>query len=207
MKKIMVGLLDLAQRATAGVLIVLSLPLSILLSLVIVVCSGWPLFFVQKRVGKNGRIFNMYKFRTMVVGAEDLRESYQKLNEASGPVFKIKNDPRFVGIGKFLCHSGLDELPQLINIFWGEMNFIGPRPLPVYEADKIAKKYIMVRQSVKPGIVSTWVLDGHHKMSFESWMEEDIKYIQNRSLFSDLILLSRSIGLFGNIFIQAMMGK
>lgn len=113
------------------------------------------------------------------------------LNEADGPVFKIKDDPRFFKIGKFLSHTGLDELPQLINVLKGDMALIGPRPLPVDEAMKIEKKY-QKRTDVLPGIISPWVINGHHKMKFDEWMRSDIEYIKNKSFLTDINLVFKA---------------
>jgi len=124
----------------------------------------------------------------MVNGAEGQRDSYQKLNEVDGPVFKINNDPRFTKIGGFLCHSGLDELLQLFNVVKGEMSIVGPRPFPMSEESKIENKY-KVREMVKPGIVSPWVLNGYHKMGFTKWMESDVEYVENKCLKGDLVIL------------------
>ena len=135
------------------VLIVLTLPLLLVVSGLIVVFSGFPIFFYQKRVGKNGAVFTMYKFRTMVGNAEKAKRNYVSLNESVGPAFKIHNDPRFTPIGKILSHTGLDELPQLFNVLRGDMALIGPRPLPVSEAKKL-KPWMHARQQIRPGIIS-----------------------------------------------------
>ena len=127
----------------------------------------------------------MYKFRTMVQGAEKLKKRYVHLNEADGPVFKIWEDPRYTRIGRILAHTGLDELPQLINIIKGEMVFVGPRPLPVPEAKAVPKKYD-ARFSIFPGITSLWIVKGAHDLSFRQWMELDLEYIKKRSLYLDL---------------------
>ena len=110
-------------------------------------------------------------------------------------MFKIKNDPRLTGIGKFLSHSGLDELPQLVNVVRGEMELVGPRPLPIEESKKIDKKYLSVRESVKPGIISLWVLGGYHKISFEEWMKSDMKYIKNKTGWGDAVIVIRGVGM------------
>lgn len=127
----------------------------------------------------------------MVIDAENQRQELKNLNEANGPVFKIHNDPRYTKIGRFLSHTGLDELPQLINIIKGEMAFVGPRPLPVAEAKLIPQKY-QRRLDVLPGITSPWILQGAHKLSFKEWMESDINYIKNRSLWYDTLILGKS---------------
>ena len=150
--------------------------------------SKGPVFFTQKRVGKDGRVFTFIKFRTMVLGAERLKWRYRLLNEADDPVFKIKDDPRFTNVGKFLARTGLDELAQLINVLKGEMSLVGPRPLPVNEAKKVPKKYHK-RFSILPGITSLWVVRGAHDLSFDEWMRLDIDYVENGSLFVDLKVL------------------
>ena len=174
------------------VLIFVSLPIYLILSLLILCFSGLPIFYKQYRTGLNGKKFKIYKFRTMVNGAEKDQQKLKYLNEADGPVFKIRNDPRLTNIGKFLSHSGLDELPQIFNILKGDMNLIGPRPLPVSEAKKIKKDVRTKRESVKPGILSPWILEGCHQLSFDDWMKSDISYIKNRSLKNDLNILFRS---------------
>jgi lipopolysaccharide/colanic/teichoic acid biosynthesis glycosyltransferase len=124
----------------------------------------------------------------MITTAEKMRKKYLHLNETSFPVFKIHEDPRFTKIGKFLSHTGLDELPQLINVVRGEMSLVGPRPLPVDEAHAIPDKYRR-RFSVLPGITSLWVIKGSHKLTFEKWMEYDIEYIRSSSFFKDILIL------------------
>lgn len=128
----------------------------------------------------------------MVDNAEDDQQRLRYLNEADGPVFKIRNDPRFTGIGKFLSHSGLDELPQIFNVLKGDMNLVGPRPLPVLEAEKIKKVFRTKRESVKPGILSPWILSGYHRLSFDDWMRSDIAYIDQRSFINDLGIFLKS---------------
>ncbi len=131
----------------------------------------------------------------MVVNAERLKPKLMRYNEAHGPVFKIHQDPRFTKIGKFLSHTGLDELPQLFNVLRGDMALIGPRPLPPEEAIKL-KKWQQKRHTIKPGIVSPWVFEGYHSSSFDDWMESDIQYSKNKNLFTDLILTVRAISMF-----------
>ena len=125
----------------------------------------------------------MYKFRTMYPGAEKDQEKYRHLNEADGPVFKIRNDPRFTKFGKWLAWSGLDELPQIINILKGEMALVGPRPLPSDEEEQIPRKWRFKRRSVKPGLTSSWFIKGAHKLSFAEWMELDMKDIRRKSFW------------------------
>lgn len=154
---------------------------------------GGGLFFIQERVGKNGKIFRMYKFRTMYPGAEKDQEKYQSLNQADGPVFKIRNDPRFTGVGKWLAKTGLDELPQIINVLKGEMTIVGPRPLPPNEEKKIPAKWRMNRRSVKPGITSSWVVSGGHRLTFREWMGLDMKNIDNKNWQHDLKIMFKTI--------------
>src|SRR3990167_8451898 len=161
---------NILERILAGVLLVLSFPVFALLWILIRFEDGGPLLFKQKRLGKGRKPFLIYKVRTMVVGAENLQRKYQGLNEADTPVFKIYNDPRYTKLGKFLAHTGLDELPQLINVIRGEMKFVGPRPLPDYEAKKVPRKY-WGRFTVYPGITSLWIVKGSHNLSFKRWME------------------------------------
>lgn len=170
------------------ILIIFLFPLFIFIGFVILVFSGWPIFFVQDRVGINGKIFKIIKFRTMVVNAELMRIKYLNLNEASGSVFKIRNDPRYTKVGKILSHSGLDELPQLINVLKGEMSFVGPRPLPVYEYNSL-KRIHKKRNLVKPGITSFGVICGSHRLDFDEWMKLDEKYIKEANLFVDIKII------------------
>ncbi len=128
----------------------------------------------------------------MVEKADSLKNKYRYLNQADGPVFKIDNDPRYTRIGKWLSKTGLDELPQLINIIKGEMDFVGPRPLPVDEAKKIPKKY-QARFSVLPGITSLWVINGAYHNDFEKWMKDDLEYVKKKNLFFDLYIVFKTI--------------
>jgi len=174
-------------------------PMIIGIGLIVWLTSGFPVIFRQKRVGKNGKPFTMYKFRTMVVGAEKLKIKYSIYNEASGPAFKIRDDPRFTGVGKFLSHTGLDELPQLYNVLAGDMALFGPRPLPVAEEKKL-KPWQRKRENIFPGIISPWILDGYHKNSFDAWMKSDISYIQNKSFSYDTGLFFQSFTFLSKLF-------
>lgn len=139
---------------------------------------GGDFIFRQKRAGKDQKPFEIYKIRTMIRDAEAQKKQLLKLNEADGPVFKMRNDPRYTPFGKWLSHSGLDELPQLWNILKGDMAFVGPRPLPLDEASHVPAKY-KARFDVLPGITSSWVVNGSHSLSFEEWMEMDVKDVRN----------------------------
>lgn len=173
------------------VLFIVTLPIFIIISFTIFVISGTPVFFIQKRTGLGGKTFSLYKFRTMSRGAAGQQWRYRDLNQADGPVFKITSDPRFVGIGRFLANTGLDELPQLINIFKGQMSLVGPRPLPVREAKKLPRNQF-VRHQVKPGITSPWVISGAHNLSFNRWMQLDRQYLKNASLGLDTAILAKT---------------
>ncbi|TWT07132.1 sugar transferase [Planococcus sp. CPCC 101016] len=157
-----------------------------------------PIFFKQKRVGKNGKTFDMYKFRSMVCNAEDLKASLLQQNEASGPVFKIKSDPRITKIGKFIRKTSIDELPQLVNVLNGDMSIVGPRPaLP----DEVAQytNYEKQRISVTPGLTCFWQVNGRSNISFQEWVEMDLDYIRNRNTMMDIKLIFKTIlVLFGS---------
>ncbi len=161
-------------------------PFFLLVTLLIKIDSPGPIIFKQKRTGKNEKVFIFYKFRTMVQNAEKLKAKYRRLNETDGPVFKIDNDPRFTKIGKVLSHTGFDEFPQFLNVLKGEMSLVGPRPLPVSEEDKIEPKYQKVRRSVKPGIISSWLIKGAHRLTFKQWMKLDLEDIKKVSFIYDL---------------------
>lgn len=134
----------------------------------------------------------MYKFRTMRLGAEDEQSSLYTHNESDGPVFKMRNDPRFTVLGKFLAHTGLDEIPQLYNVLRGEMALFGPRPLPVAEAAKL-KPWQRKRHDIKPGILSPAILTGKYHEDFDAWMKSDIAYIKEKSFIYDMHLAKRAV--------------
>jgi len=173
------------QRFLAAILFVLTLPFLAIIFIFVKFTSEGPFLFKQQRTGKDKKSFTLYKIRTMVNDAEKLKNSYRDLNQADGPVFKIFDDPRYTKIGKFLSHTGLDELPQLVNIIKGEMSFVGPRPLPIDEAKKIPAKY-KDRFTVLPGITSPWVVKGSHNLTFRQWMKLDLDYVKKRSVLIDL---------------------
>lgn len=170
------------------VLFLFSLPLQGAMSFLIMVTDGFPIFFRQKRIGKNNKIFTLFKFRTMVGGADRKQQSLRSHNESDGPVFKIHNDPRFTRIGKFLSHTGLDEFPQLWNVVRGDMALIGPRPLPVSEVAKL-KPWMQKRHTVLPGIISPAVLSGNYHSDFDAWMKSDVAYAKEKSINGDIKLL------------------
>ncbi len=182
------------ERLLALLLLILFFPLLVILYFIVRLTSKGPFIFKQKRAGKDKKPFWIYKIRTMVRNAEDLRLKIKGLNEAEEPAFKIHNDPRYTKIGRFLAHTTIDELPQLINIIRGEMSFVGPRPLPVSEAKKITKKY-EERFSIQPGMTSLWIIRGADHTSFEKWMKLDLEYIKNKSFFYDVKILLLTVGL------------
>ena len=139
----------------------------------------------------------------MIEDAENQKSKVQNLNEADGPVFKIHDDPRYTKFGRFLAHSGLDELPQLINIVKGEMSFVGPRPLPVAEAKKVPKKY-EPRFSVLPGMSSLWVIKGTDHSSFDRWMELDLEYVKNRSFWYDFVIVIKTLLLLAKLTLKSI---
>jgi exopolysaccharide biosynthesis polyprenyl glycosylphosphotransferase len=171
-------------------------PFLLVVAALIKLTSRGPVFFVQKRVGLNKRIFDIYKFRTMVVNAESRMQEIEHLNEVSGPVFKIKNDPRLTPIGKFLRTASIDELPQLFNVLKGDMSLVGPRPwqLRDYELFTSAcEDWQRRRFSVRPGVTCLWQVNGRNSVAFEKWMELDLQYIQKWSFWLDLKILAKTI--------------
>lgn len=177
----------------SGIAILLLSP--ILLVLVIAVRSdGGPAIFKQWRVGKNGKLFRIYKFRSMYVNA-DSPEMLQKLaafNEMDGPAFKIKEDPRITKVGRFIRRTSLDELPQLFNIFKGDMSIVGPRPALEQEVAQYSETD-SYRLLVKQGLTCYWQCSGRNNISFKEWMALDAKYVQERSLWTDLKIVLKTI--------------
>lgn len=175
------------------VLMPVLVPLFLLIALLIKLTSSGPVFFIQERIGFNKRRFDLYKFRTMFNGAEKNQSELEALNEASGPVFKIKNDPRITPIGKLLRKTSLDELPQIINVLKGDMSLVGPRPLPLRDYAGFDKDWHRRRLSVRPGITCFWQINGRSNTSFDEWMELDKQYIDNWSVWLDLKILVKTI--------------
>jgi exopolysaccharide biosynthesis polyprenyl glycosylphosphotransferase len=175
------------------ILLFLSAPLLFVTALLIKLTSEGPVLFVQQRVGLNKRRFPIYKFRTMVRHAERLQAELEYQNEVSGPVFKIKHDPRMTSLGKFLRRTSIDELPQLINVLKGDMSLVGPRPLPVRDYEGFNEDWQRRRFSVRPGITCLWQVNGRSSVSFEQWMKLDIQYLDEWSLWLDLKILARTI--------------
>lgn len=180
------------NKALTLIFLFASLPIWIICFAAIKITSPGNFIFSQQRIGKGKKLFTIYKFRTMVLNAEKLKPKYRHLNEANPPLFKIKLDPRYTKVGKFLSHIGIDEVPQLINVLKGEMALVGPRPLPQDEAAKIPSKY-KSRFSVLPGMCSLAALRGGHDLSFQQWMQLDLEYAKNKSLIFDLFIIFQTI--------------
>jgi exopolysaccharide biosynthesis polyprenyl glycosylphosphotransferase len=179
--------------AIALLAILLLAPLGFLTALLIKLTSPGPVFFAQERLGFNKRRFRLYKFRTMVVDAEGRLAEIQHLNEVSGPVFKIKNDPRLTLLGKFLRKASIDELPQLLNVLKGDMSLVGPRPLPVRDYEGFDQDWQRRRFSVPPGITCLWQINGRSSTPFQRWMELDMEYIDHWSLGLDFKILAKTV--------------
>ena len=171
----------------------LILPLMALIALAIKLDDGGPIFFVQQRVGLRKRIFPMLKFRSMVVDAEAKLKEIEHLNEAEGPNFKIARDPRITRVGAFLRKTSLDELPQLLNVIRGHMSLVGPRPMSMRDVDQFDKGIQRKRFSVKPGLTCIWQISGRSNLSFEKWLELDLKYIDEWNLWMDLKILFKTV--------------
>lgn len=164
------------------------------IAIAIKVSSRGPIFFKQQRSGQNGRPFTLYKFRTMVTNAEQSKHELEAMNEMTGPVFKLTNDPRVTPVGKILRKYSLDELPQLWNVLRGEMSLVGPRPLPVDEVKRFSDFAHRRRLSVKPGLTCLWQIGGRNQIfDFKEWVRLDLEYIDNWSLWLDMKILLLTI--------------
>ena len=178
--------------------ILLLSPVMIIVAIWIKLDSKGTVFFGQNRVGQDGKAFKMYKFRSMCTNAECLLDELKGKNEMSGPMFKMKEDPRITKVGRFIRNTSIDELPQLFNILNGEMSIVGPRPsLPkeVAQFTSLQKQRLIA----KPGLTCYWQVRGRSDVSFEEWMEMDIEYLAHRSTFVDIGLIFKTVGvLFGD---------
>ena len=172
--------------------LILLMPVYLITAIAIKLDSKGPIIFVQERNGYKGRIFKMYKFRSMVTNAEMLLKNLEKNNEVSGHMFKIKDDPRMTRVGKFLRKTSIDELPQLINIIKGEMSIVGPRP-PINREVINYDKWHNLRMSVRPGLTGLWQVSGRNSLSFEEMVRLDLKYIRERSFWYDLKIILKTI--------------
>ncbi len=184
-------------KRTADIVISLS-GLVILSPLIIVIAAAVAsereggVIFRQARAGWKNQPFTMYKFRTMVKNAAAMRDEMEKYNELDGPAFKMKNDPRITRVGRFLRRTSLDELPQLFNVLKGDMSLVGPRPLPTYESEKCIETQLQ-RLLVKPGITCYWQACGRNDVSFDEWMEMDLRYINEQSVGTDVKILLQTV--------------
>ncbi len=178
----------------ACVLLICSIPVFAVVAVLIKLTTKGPVFFKQQRSGLNGAPFTLYKFRTMISNAEQYKHELAAMNEMTGPVFKVTNDPRVTSVGKFLRRYSLDELPQLWNVLRGEMSLVGPRPLPVDEVRRFNDFAHRRRLSVKPGLTCLWQVSGRNQISdFKDWVRLDLEYIDNWSLWLDLKILVKTI--------------
>ena len=173
-----------------SILLVIFIPFFSVVATLIKITSSGPVFFLQKRCGKNRREFKMYKFRTMIKDAESLKKKLK--SDVDGPMFKMKNDPRITSIGRFLRRWSLDELPQLFNVLKGEMSLVGPRPLSNDEMTR-NNEWKETRLSVKPGVTGLWQIMGKSSGKFSDWIKYDTEYVKKRSLFFDFKILFLTI--------------
>ncbi len=177
----------------AFLLLILLIPLFIVVAILIKLDSPGPVFFSQERIGLNKHRFRIWKFRTMVPDAEKRMAEIESLNEVTGPVFKITNDPRITALGRILRKTSIDELPQLYNVLKGDMSLVGPRPLPVRDYEGFDRDWHRRRFSVRPGITCLWQVNGRSSIPFEQWMKMDMEYIDHWSLWLDLKILLNTI--------------
>lgn len=168
--------------------LVVLFPLMALAALGIRLTSPGPIIFRQKRSGLGGKPFIIYKFRTMRVDAEARKQELRPLSEQDGPAFKLENDPRLTRLGRFLRKTSIDELPQLVNVLWGDMSLVGPRPLPCDEADA-CRPWQRRRLDVTPGLTCIWQVKGRSRVTFDEWVRMDVAYMRRRTLAHDLWLL------------------
>ncbi len=184
------------KRATdiliSSVLLLLFAPIMLVAALLVRATSRGPILFRQVRVGRGGRLFWCYKFRSMFVDAEARKLEIMHLNEMNGPVFKIKNDPRITPVGRFIRKFSIDEMPQLFNILKGDMSLVGPRP-PIPSEVAQYTQYQKGRLAVTPGLTCIWQVSGRNQINFERWVELDLLYIETMSFWTDIKILSQTI--------------
>lgn len=188
--KVVKRLLDIFLSIIA--LVCLS-PVLLITSIAIYLEDKGPVIFIQERNGLNGKVFRMYKFRSMCVNAPIMHKDLLDKNELDGPAFKMRNDPRVTKVGNFIRKTSIDELPQLINILKGEMSIVGPRPLPTYETAKCTE-YQNQRLLIKPGLTCYWQCCGRNDIPFDEWMELDLKYLEEASFITDLKIILKTVG-------------
>jgi exopolysaccharide biosynthesis polyprenyl glycosylphosphotransferase len=176
-----------------SILLVAFAPIMIAASIAIRLTSPGPILFIQQRYGRHRKLFPMFKFRSMVVDAERRQASLEGYNEAQGPVFKLRSDPRVTPVGRFLRRTSIDELPQLFNVLRGEMSLVGPRPLPIRDVSRFEEFWLLRRFSVRPGLTCLWQINGRSDTCFDSWVKQDLTYIDQWSLTLDFNILIRTV--------------
>ena len=192
----------IAKRITdvlfSGIGLIILSPVFVIVAIAIKLDSKGPIFFKQDRVGKDEELFSMYKFRSMVVNAEELKKALENQNEMSGPMFKMKKDPRITRVGRFIRKTSIDELPQLVNVIKGDMSLVGPRPSLPKEVEQF-EPWMKERLTVQPGITCFWQVMGRNSIPFEEWMKLDVKYVRERNYFLDIKLIFKTFFvLFGD---------
>lgn len=192
----------IAKRITdvlfSGIGLIILSPVFVIVAIAIKLDSKGPIFFKQDRVGKDEELFSMYKFRSMVVNAEELKKELENQNEMSGPMFKMKKDPRITRVGRFIRKTSIDELPQLVNVIKGDMSLVGPRPSLPKEVEQF-EPWMKERLTVQPGITCFWQVMGRNSIPFEEWMKLDLKYVRERNYFLDIKLIFKTFFvLFGD---------
>lgn len=192
----------IAKRITdvlfSGIGLIILSPVFVIVAIAIKLDSKGPIFFKQDRVGKDEEFFSMYKFRSMVVNAEELKKALENQNEMSGPMFKMKKDPRITRVGRFIRKTSIDELPQLVNVIKGDMSLVGPRPSLPKEVEQF-EPWMKERLTVQPGITCFWQVMGRNSIPFEEWMKLDVKYVRERNYFLDIKLIFKTFFvLFGD---------
>ncbi len=200
------GVHDLAVRGDAAyrilkrvfdivvgsLILLLLVPVIPLVALMIWLDSPGPIFFRQPRVGQDGQVFDFYKFRSMYAEADTRVAELADRNEQTGPVFKIRNDPRITPVGQFLRRSSLDEVPQIFNVLKGDMGIVGPRPALPREVAKY-QAWHRRRLEVKPGLTCLWQISGRSQIGFDEWMRLDLEYLRTQSLWNDVVILLKTI--------------
>ncbi|MEG1255948.1 sugar transferase [Clostridium sp.] len=182
----------------ATLTLILLSPMLIVVAILIKIESHGPIIFKQERVGLRGIHFNIYKFRSMVINAEELKKKLESQNEMSGPMFKMKNDPRVTRVGRFIRKTSIDEFPQFLNVLKGEMSLVGPRPSLPNEVEKF-EPWMLKRLTIKPGLTCYWQVSGRNNIGFQEWMKMDIDYVNKRNLWIDIKLIFKTLRvLFGD---------
>jgi lipopolysaccharide/colanic/teichoic acid biosynthesis glycosyltransferase len=179
--------------AGAAVGLVIFAPLMVIVAIAIKLTSAGQIIYAQDRCGFSKRPLRMYKFRSMFADAAERQDALEERNEANGPVFKIRNDPRITPLGRLLRRTSIDELPQLWNVLRGDMSLVGPRPLPWRDVRRIIRPSDMRRFSMRPGLTCLWQVQGRNNIDFERWVELDLEYIDRWSLALDARILLKTI--------------